>query len=611
MSDSESLNQHLNPDHPQNKIDPLRHLSDDPLTLDPVLQSLKLDGLLNQDDVNRIRSESSMKRHAVTLHPLVLIANEKTMSRKHQGKELTLEVLTRWLSQKSRLPYKKIDSMKVDVDSITNVVSHAYANQYKILPIAVDQDSVTFATAEPFITRWIDDLSTILRKKIIRVVANPLDVHRYLLEFYSVTRSMKMAQDARPDDNKLLNFEQLLKLGQVGNLSADDHHVVHIVDWLLQFAFEQRSSDIHLEPRRDEGNVRFRIDGQLHQVYRMPSPVMSAVTARIKILGRMDVAEKRKPQDGRIKTLTLQQQEIELRISSMPTAFGEKIVMRIFDPDVVVQDFQKLGFDFNEVQTWNEMVDRPHGIVLVTGPTGSGKTTTLYSTLKALARPELNVCTVEDPIEMIAPEFNQMQVQNSIGVNFAVGVRTLMRQDPDIIMIGEIRDLETAQMAIQASLTGHLVLSTLHTNDAPSALTRLMDLGVPHYLLQGTLVGITAQRLVRRLCPHCKKDEPVNKTAWASLINPWKLAMPEKVGRPVGCQECRKTGFLGRIGIFEMMRINTDIREIINPDVSLQELKKTAFKSGLRPLRLSAAAQVAAGLTTIPEVLEVIPPTEF
>ncbi len=591
--------------------DPLKHYPGEPLTLDAVLFSLLYDGLLNEDDVKRIRSETSMKKQTVHLHPLVIIANEKVESRLHPGKQLTLETLTRWLAKKAGLPWKKIDSMKVEVEKVTQTVSHEYANRYRILPIEVDDEKVVFATAEPFVTRWIDDLGNILKKRIERVVANPLDVHRFLLEFYSVSRSMRLAENTREKGSNLLNFEQLLELGQVANLSADDQHIVHIVDWLLQFAFEQRSSDIHLEPRRDTGRVRFRIDGKLHDVYKMPAVVMTAVTSRIKILGRMDVAEKRKPQDGRIKTLTPEKQEIELRISTMPTAFGEKVVMRIFDPDVVVQDFSRLGFDFNEVQIWNEMVDRPHGIVLVTGPTGSGKTTTLYSTLQSLARPEINVCTVEDPIEMVAEEFNQMQVQPAIGVDFASGIRTLMRQDPDIIMIGEIRDLETAQMAIQASLTGHLVLSTLHTNDAPSAVTRLMDLGVPHYLLQGTLTGVVAQRLVRKLCPHCKGEETVNKTAWESLIQPWSMAMPAKVGKPVGCLECRKTGFLGRTAIFEMLRITPKMRGLIRPDVNLQTLKETAISEGMRPLRLSAARQVAEGQTTIEEVLEVLPPVEF
>jgi type II secretory ATPase GspE/PulE/Tfp pilus assembly ATPase PilB-like protein len=352
--------------------------------------------------------------------------------------------------------------------------------------------------------RWLADLGHILRRDLQRVVCNPVDLNRYLVEFYGVQRSIQKAKDAKLDTSDgrgILNFEQLLELGKSGDIGADDRHVVHIVDWLLQYAFEQRASDIHLEPRRDTSPIRFRIDGIMHKVFELPTPVMMAVTARVKILGRMDLAEKRRPQDGRIKTRSSEGREVELRLSTMPTAFGEKVVLRIFDPDIVVKEFRQLGFSGEEETIWRALVERPHGIVLVTGPTGSGKTTTLYSTLKHLATPDINVCTVEDPIEMVSPELNQMQVQSAIDLDFATGVRTLLRQDPDIIMIGEIRDLQTAQMAIQASLTGHLVLSTLHTNDAPSAITRLLDLGAPHYLIQSTLAGVVAQRLIRTLCP--------------------------------------------------------------------------------------------------------------
>ncbi len=592
--------------------DPVAQRIERRLTLEEVLQSLLHDRLISQADANIVKAEASMQR-TVELHPLVVVANQKLENQRRKGKPLSLEVLTRWLARKARLPYQKVDSLKVDVPRVTQIISGAYATQYKILPLEIDRNTVTFATSEPYLTQWIDDISRITRRQIRRVVANPLDVHRYLLEFYSVTRSMQQASEERGEDtlSGILNFEQLLKLGQVGNLTAEDQHIVHIVDWLLQFAFEQRASDIHLEPRRDMGRVRFRIDGKLAEVYQIPSNVMAAVTSRIKILGRMDVAEKRRPQDGRIKTLTQAGQEIELRLSTMPTAFGEKFVMRIFDPDVVVKDFAELGFSGDEISVWDHMVNRPFGIVLVTGPTGSGKTTTLYSTLKVLAKPELNVCTVEDPIEMISPEFNQMQVQPKVDLGFAQGVRTLLRQDPDIIMIGEIRDLPTAEIAIQAALTGHLVLSTLHTNDAPSAITRLLDLGLPHYLIQGTLTGIVAQRLVRTLCPHCKTLTTVDEVEWQTLVYPWKVEMPRQAGMPRGCLECRKTGFLGRRAIFEMISLSPALKEIMEPGVSVQRLREQALAEGMRPLRLSAAALVASGRTTIREVLEVVPPTEL
>jgi general secretion pathway protein E len=552
-------------------------------------------------------------RATVELHPLVLVANAKLPNQRDPGRPLSLEALTEWLAGHAQLPYLKIDPMKINVAAVTQVVSRAYAERHRILPVAVAPGEATFATCEPFDNAWAADLSQMLRRDVKRVVSNPIDINRYLLEFYGVQRSIQLAQDAKTtgyDSSAILNFEQLLELGKGGEVGADDRHVVHIVDWLLQYAFEQRASDIHLEPRREAGLMRFRIDGVMHKVFELPPPVMTAVTARIKILSRMDVAEKRRPQDGRIKTRSASGREVELRISTMPTAFGEKVVMRIFDPDIVAKDFSQLGFSPEEGETWRSMVERPHGIVLVTGPTGSGKTTTLYSTLKHLATPELNVCTVEDPIEMVSPEFNQMQVQPVIDLDFATGVRTLLRQDPDIIMVGEIRDLETAQMAVQASLTGHLVLSTLHTNDAPSAITRLLDLGVPHYLIQSTLTGVVAQRLVRTLCAHCKQATEQEPHEWTALTHGWQVPLPDKVYQPVGCLECRNTGFMGRTGIYEMLPLSSRLRGLISSQLDLGHFGHAALAEGMRPLRISAAAQVARGVTTVKEVLNVLPPIE-
>jgi general secretion pathway protein E len=580
------------------------------LELDEVLATLIADGLLSAEDAKRVRGSDRSGKSAVELHPLVLIGTAKVPDQRNPGKPLSVESLTTWLAAKADLPYLKIDPMKIDAAAVTQAVSHAYAQRHRILPVAVDGSSVTFATAEPFDTHWAADLAQMIRREVKLVVANPLDVNRYLLEFYGVQRSIALARDAKQEDydaGKILNFEQLLELGKGGEIGADDRHVVHIVDWLLQYAFDQRASDIHLEPRRDAGQIRFRIDGVLHKVFELPPPVMTAVTARVKILSRLDIAEKRRPQDGRIKTRSAGGREVELRISVMPTAFGEKVVMRIFDPDIVVKAFAQLGFSPDEEKAWRQMVERPHGIVLVTGPTGSGKTTTLYSTLKHLATPDLNVCTVEDPIEMVAAELNQSQVQPAIDFDFAAGVRTLLRQDPDIIMVGEIRDLETAQMAVQASLTGHLVLSTLHTNDAPSAVTRLLDLGAPHYLIQSTLAGVVAQRLVRTLCPHCKVEGTPDVDAWRALTHGWDLAPPERVYVPTGCLECRNTGYLGRTGIYEMMPISPRLRAMISPQLDLAAFNACALAEGMRPLRISASAQVARGITTIEEVMGVLP----
>jgi general secretion pathway protein E len=584
------------------------------LELDDLLAALVVDGYLLADDAKQVRMGARAGRSTVELHPLVLIANAKLANQREPGRPLRLEALTEWLAGHAGLPYLKIDPMKINASSVTQVVSHAYAQRHRILPVAVAPGEVTFATCEPFDTAWASDLAQMLRRDVHRVVSSPVDINRFLQEFYGVQRSIQLAQDAKANgsdtSSAILNFEQLVELGKAGEVGADDRHVVHIVDWLLQYAFEQRASDIHLEPRRETGVIRFRIDGRMHKVFELPSPVMTAVTARIKILARMDVAEKRRPQDGRIKTRSSSGREVELRISNMPTAFGEKVVMRIFDPDLVVKDFAQLGFSPGEDAHWRSMVERPHGIVLVTGPTGSGKTTTLYSTLRHLATPELNVCTVEDPIEMVSPEFNQMQVHAAIDLDFAAGVRTLLRQDPDIIMVGEIRDLETAQMAVQASLTGHLVLSTLHTNDAPSAVTRLLDLGVPHYLIQSTLTGVVAQRLVRTLCPHCKQATTQDPVAWTVLTHGWSIPVPDKVFQPLGCLECRNTGFLGRTGIYEMMKLSPRLRGLISAQLDLGNFGQAALSEGMRPLRISAADQVAAGLTTVQEILTVLPPIE-
>ncbi len=542
-------------------------------------------------------------------HPLQVIAERNWKDESHPSRLLSLEFLTTWLAERFGLEYYRIDPLKIDVKSVTDVMSYAYAARFNVLPIKVDSESITFATCEPNITEWETELSNIHHKKFIRVISNPEDIHRYLLEFYSLSRSVLGASNEN-DQNKsnIQNLEQLMEMGRAGKLDANDQHVVNIVDWLLQYAYDQRASDIHLEPRRETSKVRFRIDGVMHEVYQLPTPVLAAVTSRIKILGRMDVAEKRRPQDGRVKTRTADGLEVELRLSTMPTAFGEKLVMRIFDPEVLVKNFRELGLSASDEESWDAMIAQPNGIILVTGPTGSGKTTTLYSTLKQLAKPEVNVCTIEDPIELVEPAFNQMQVQKNIDVDFAGGVKTLLRQDPDIIMIGEIRDMETADMAIQAALTGHLVLSTLHTNDAPTAITRLMDIGVPPYLINSTLIGVMAQRLIRTLCPHCKEAIEIEDEQWNELVKPWKPAKPKKVYKAVGCLECRNTGYLGRMGLYEMFTYTPKLKKLMANGASVDELRQQAIKENMRVLRLSGAQKVGQGLTTVEEVLRVAPP---
>ncbi|MGB1221220.1 MAG: GspE/PulE family protein, partial [Alcanivoracaceae bacterium] len=540
---------------------------------------------------------------------LEVVAKYQLADRQRDGEALTLDWLSQWLADKAGLPLFNLDPLNTKVDQVTTVMSYAFAERNGILAVEVSRDEVTVATAQPFIRNWAQHLEATLReRKLNTVFVNPEHLRRYRIEFYNLSRSIAGARENSGQNlTGVTNFEQLLELGGKGDIEADNQHVVAIVDWILQYAFDQRASDIHLEPRRDVGKMRFRIDGVLHDVYELPAVIMAAVTARLKILSRLNVAEKRKPQDGRLKTRGPENDEVELRISTLPTAFGEKMVMRIFDPDVLVRSFEQLGFTPEDHDTWNRMTANTHGIIFVTGPTGSGKTTTLYSTLKLLSTPEVNVCTIEDPIEMVEPTFNQMQVQHNINVNFAEGVKALLRQDPDIIMIGEIRDLPTAEMAVQASLTGHLVLSTLHTNDAPSSVTRLIDLGVPGYMVSASVIGVMAQRLVRTLCPHCKVEAELDEAAWQELVRPFKMKPPAKVMQPKGCLECRGTGYLGRMGVYETMPMNPALKGIVTRTGDLEDITRQALKNGMKPLRISGAMKVAKGLTTIEEVMRVTP----
>jgi general secretion pathway protein E len=573
-----------------------------------------LEDLVREGRVSRTTAENLViaprRREQLHMHPLEIVAEEEFEDLTEPGTHLDLERLTYWLAERAEQPYYRIDPLKINVERVTEAMSYQFAQRHNILAVEIHDEEIVIASAQPFAHGWENMLAQTLKgRSIRRVVANPGQLRRYLLEFYTMARSVRSASDQHQGGAgvAITNLEQMLEIGRLKSPEANDAHIVNIVDWLLQYAFDQRASDIHIEPRRDTGKVRFRIDGVLHDIYALPAPVTTAVVSRLKILGRMDVAEKRRPQDGRVKTKRPEGNEVELRLSTLPTAFGEKLVMRIFDPDVLLRSFSELGFGGEDFRRWNAMVHNPHGIVLVTGPTGSGKTTTLYSTLKELATPEVNVCTIEDPIEMVEPAFNQMQVQQNIDVTFASGVRALLRQDPDIIMIGEVRDRETAEMAIQAALTGHLVLSTLHTNDAPSAITRLLELDVPAYLIRATLLGVMAQRLVRTLCPHCKAPMETDLDGWRTLTQPFRATPPERMMRPVGCLECRETGYLGRVGLYELLPVTETVKPVIGDRCDVAELRRAGVKEGMHTLRLSGALQVGRGHTTIEEVLRVVP----
>ncbi|MDR3479450.1 MAG: GspE/PulE family protein [Burkholderiaceae bacterium] len=580
------------------------------LDLQQIFTWLVADGIVDKINAKKQYTQAQViwKNATVPMHPLVAVAQCKLQSAFPPHRSITLDWLTEWMAGKVNLPFFRIDPLKIDFTKVADVMSATYASRFSILPVDLTATELTVATADPFSTEWEEEIAKISRRNIKLVIASPLDISQYTSQFFALAKSIKGARKLNNADLSLRNnFEQLVEMGAANKqVDANDQHVINIVDWLWQYAFDQRASDIHLEPKRDHSVIRFRIDGILHQVYQVPAAVMIAMTARIKLLGRMDVIEKRRPQDGRIKTRTPGGQEIELRLSTLPTAFGEKMVMRIFDPEVVVKTLPELGFPVDDALRWDDLTSRPHGIILVTGPTGSGKTTTLYTTLKALATTEVNVCTVEDPIEMVEASFNQMQVQHGLDLSFAEGVRALMRQDPDIIMVGEIRDLETAEMAIQAALTGHLVLSTLHTNDAPSAVMRLLDLGAPYYLLEATLIGIMAQRLVRTLCPACKAvGGDIEDDVWANLTEGQEIPKPAIIYRPVGCPECRETGFRGRTGLYELLTVTQKFSKMIKQETNLQALKQQAMQDGLRPLRVAGAFKVIEGTTTVDEILKV------
>jgi general secretion pathway protein E len=575
-----------------------------------LLQWLQDDGLVDRAAADRVTRRFGAGDSS--LHPLVRLGGAGLV-RSDTGAALDTESLTAWLAGRAGLPYVRIDPLKADAGRVADVMAVRYAETRCALPLGFGATEVTIATAEPFDVAWVPEIETHTRRRVKLVLANPVDLRRYTTEFYALAQSVRSAHKSG-ETAAGASFEQLVELGRAQKpLDANDQGVVQVVDWLWQYAFDQRASDIHLEPRRDMGVIRFRIDGVMHTVYQVPMTVMSAMTARIKLLGRMDIVERRRPLDGRIKTRRPELEgragaEVEMRLSTMPTAFGEKMVMRIFDPETVVKGLEQLGFGSHDTPRWEQLIQRPHGIILVTGPTGSGKTTTLYSTLKRLATDEVNVCTIEDPIEMIETAFNQTQVQASIDMGFAEGLRALMRQDPDIIMVGEIRDLDTAEMAIQAALTGHLVFSTLHTNDAASAITRLADLGVPPYLISATVVGVLAQRLARSLCPECKaRDTAVDRVALDELARPWRLSGGVRPYRPVGCLSCRHTGYRGRVGLYELLVMDEAARAHVHPQLDAAALRRQAVKDGMRPLRLAGAMKVAEGVTTIEEVLRSTP----
>lgn len=590
----------------QLKFEEQNHRPRGPLQWQQVLAWLQQDGKITAEEAEQTMDRCSQAHSALSAVERLATVAMTTVD----GSLLTADELMQFVAEQVGLEFMKIDPLRVNVARVAESMSVAYAERHHILPVQVNDEELVVATSEPFMDDWVSDIERQSKRRVRRVLCNAEDIQRYTGEFFSLARSVHAVQK-RGGASNTNSFEQLVELGR-GNrtLDANDQSVIRVVDWLWQYAFEQRASDIHLEPKRDQAIIRFRIDGVLHTVYQVPSAVVTAMTARIKLLGRMNVVERRRPQDGRIKTRSPAGQEVEMRLSTLPTAFGEKLVMRIFDPLTAVQGLSDLGFTGSDAERWQSMIHQPNGIILVTGPTGSGKTTTLYSTLRSVATEAVNVSTIEDPIERIEPALNQTQVQPQLNFSFAEGIRTLMRQDPDIIMVGEIRDLETAEMAVQAALTGHLVFATLHTNDAPSAFTRLMELGVPAYLLSATILGVMAQRLVRTLCRQCREpDDSSTPAHLEEAVRPWHIRQGEyRPFRPVGCELCRMSGFRGRLGIYEILQVSETLRTQVHEQADLLTLRRQAIRDGMRPLRLAGAMRVAEGLTTLQEVIAVTPP---
>ncbi len=549
----------------------------------------------------RVRSHKAYEQRAAAYE---LIESLHLPDVKHEGDAVGELTIAEAIAADSKLEYVRIDALSLDADLIESKMSRPFARRHRMIPLEMVNGKLKVACANPYDLEAIDSFRRIAEREILLVVASEPDLLKAITEFYGLRHSVKRAERDLTSGVDLGNLEQLIRMKSETEIESSDQHVVNAVEFMLQHAFESRASDIHVEPKRDQSLIRFRIDGVLHDIQTMPGVVHKAVVSRIKTMSRLDIAEKRRPQDGRIKT-SRAGREVELRVSTLPVAFGEKLVLRIFDPQVLMQDLVGLGFYPDELALFNDFITRPHGIVLVTGPTGSGKTTTLYSALRVIANHEINVSTIEDPIEMVQEAFNQVAVQSKVGITFASALRHILRQDPDVIMVGEIRDAETAQYATQAALTGHLVFSTLHTNDAASSITRLTDLGVERFMVSSTLTGAMAQRLVRKICPHCTSERHLSTDEVRML----RISVPPgrrvKVKEGEGCVECRGTGYLGRTGVFEILPVDEGIKELIVEGSDAPEIKREAVNRGMRTLRQSALRKLAEGVTTFEEVVRV------
>ena len=589
--------------------------------VDYLLGVLKEADLISEDQARMVRAKAGPAkaklarvqrdiRGSADVTPAEIVASFDLTTPK--GKRLDEDRTMRALAASLGYPYQKIDPLKIDHALVADSLPRRFSKKYVVLPVRRDGRRLTVAVDNPFNIQLVDDLRATTGMEIEFVISSKTDILRTITEIFGFRASVSRASESAGYEYDLGNLEQLVKFSSEEEIEASDRHVVNAVEYLLRYAFDQGASDLHIEPKRSHSLVRMRIDGVLHGVHKMPKNVHPAVVTRIKTMARLDIAEKRRPQDGRIKT-DYGEREVELRISTMPVAFGEKVVIRIFDPDMLMQSLDEMGFYPKEFTLFKSLIARPHGIILVTGPTGSGKTTTLYSALRARATPEVNVVTIEDPIEMVFEDFNQTTINPRAGITFASQLRTILRQDPDVIMVGEVRDAETAQYAVQAALTGHLVLSTLHTNDSAASITRLLDLNIEPYLVGSILVGIVAQRLVRRVCLACRVGRALTLDEAEAL----QMVLPDggtgeiTVHEGTGCHRCRGSGLRGRIGVFEVLPISDEIRRLIAKRADASQIMKAARREGMMTLRECAIQRLLDGQTTFDEVLRVTADTAY
>ncbi|MGB5685028.1 MAG: GspE/PulE family protein [Candidatus Electrothrix sp.] len=540
----------------------------------------------------------------------ILASLKLEVATEKQPRILTEELIMRAVSRKLGIPFKKLDPLELDIEIVTKTIPRSFAINHLILPFEIRNGVLQVVTYDPDNKTPLQDIEQVNQTELKPYLSTRSDIRKILSEFFGFQRSITAAESQFSSTGSastvdIGNLEQYVKLSSAQELSSTDQHIKAAVNHLFNYALEQRASDIHVEPKRDSCLIRYRIDGILHTIYKLPKAVHSAITSRIKALARLDIAEKRRPQDGRIKIGQRDGKEAELRVSTIPVSFGEKTVMRILDTNVIFQDLNELGFSKRDKAVYNSFITAPHGIVLVTGPTGSGKSTTLYSTLKKIASPEINIVTVEDPVEMVHEDFNQISVQPQIDVTFSTILRNILRQDPDVIMIGEIRDFDTATHAVQAALTGHLVFSTLHTNDAVSTIVRLQDLGLEPFLIGSTMLGALAQRLVRKICPHCIEPYQVDIEELQKMGFPISGQGQIELKRGKGCKECRKTGYSGRMGVFEVFPLSDKIKKMVADKVTDAELRQVAIREGMTTLNEDAWQKVRNGLTTVEEALRI------